>query len=152
VNTIWFKNKRDEGIKYPEFYNPIPEVGLALILTAIECCIDEWASDTRSDVTFFADNYQPIFAEHLKNLDKFDDHTKAQGLLPKLLAELHDNGCINARADPLDHSTTRTMSPSVFDAAIKEFINGDGDSSDSGGECDSFNVVEVVEVCTAQSI
>jgi hypothetical protein len=35
VNAIWFKNKRDEGVKYAEFYNPIPEVGLALILTAV---------------------------------------------------------------------------------------------------------------------
>jgi hypothetical protein len=43
---------------------------------------------------------------------------------------------VNAKADPLDHSTTRTMSPSAFDAAIEEFMNGDDDSSDSGGECD----------------
>jgi hypothetical protein len=35
VNVIWFKGKCDEGIKYPEFYNPIPEVGLALILTVV---------------------------------------------------------------------------------------------------------------------
>ena len=117
------------------------------------------------------DNYQLIFTEHLKNLNKFNDHTKAQGLLPKLLAELHDNGrwvplppvilwsnslpcySINARGGPLDHSTTCTMSPSAFNAAIEEFLNGDGDSSDSGEEHDWFNVVEVVKVCRAiQSI
>ena len=181
MNAIWFKNKHDKGIKHTEFYNPIPEVELALILTAvspiqfvglfqiywwyhtyqIECCID----GTRCDVTF-ADDYQPIFTEHLKNLDKFDDHTKAQGLLPKLLAELHDNGrwvlcspvmswsnvlpchSINAKADPLDHSTTRIMSPSAFDAAIEEFMNGD--SSDSGGEHDDW--FNVFEVCATQSL
>ena len=100
--------------------------------------------------------------EHLKNLDKFDEHTKAQGLLSKLLMELHDNGrwvplppvlsgpnslscdSVNAKADPLDNSTTRTMSPSAFDAAIEEFMNGD-DSSDSGGEHDDWiNIVGFV--------
>ncbi|KZP13284.1 hypothetical protein FIBSPDRAFT_753614, partial [Athelia psychrophila] len=35
INHLWFRNKKDEGIKYPEFYQPIPETGLALILTAV---------------------------------------------------------------------------------------------------------------------
>lgn len=38
VNHIWFRNKKDEGVKYPEFYKPIPESGLALILTAVSLC------------------------------------------------------------------------------------------------------------------
>jgi hypothetical protein len=35
VNLIWFRNKSDEGIRFPEFYRPVPDVGLALILTAV---------------------------------------------------------------------------------------------------------------------
>jgi hypothetical protein len=35
VNAMWFRDKKDEGVLYPEFYKPFPEVGLALLLTAV---------------------------------------------------------------------------------------------------------------------
>lgn len=35
VNKMWFKNKRDEGIMYPDFFNPISIPSIALILTAV---------------------------------------------------------------------------------------------------------------------
>lgn len=40
INRVWFHNKKDEGIKYPEFYRPVPEVGLALVLTAVRNSFD----------------------------------------------------------------------------------------------------------------
>ncbi|KAG1786132.1 uncharacterized protein HD556DRAFT_1248579 [Suillus plorans] len=92
VNTIWFRDKKDEGVLYPEFYKPFPEVGLALLLTAIESCIDEWSSGAQTNKMFTVNEYQDVLDEHLTNLADFDEHTKAQGLLPKLLSRLHDNG------------------------------------------------------------
>jgi hypothetical protein len=41
---------------------------------------------------FTVDKYQSVLNEHLNNLADFNEHTKAQGLLPKLLSRLHDNG------------------------------------------------------------
>jgi hypothetical protein len=41
---------------------------------------------------FTVDEYQDILDEHLNNLADFDKHTKALGLLPKLLSRLYDNG------------------------------------------------------------
>src|SRR5882762_1204217 len=35
VNKMWFKNKRDEGIIYPDYFNPISVHSIALILTAV---------------------------------------------------------------------------------------------------------------------
>ena len=35
VNAIWFQNKRDEGIIYPEHFKPISVPSIALILTAV---------------------------------------------------------------------------------------------------------------------
>lgn len=35
INTIWFRNKKSEGVLYPELYKPFPEVALALVLTAV---------------------------------------------------------------------------------------------------------------------
>jgi uncharacterized protein DUF6532 len=35
VNKMWFMNKRDEGIAYKEYFNPMPIPAIALILTAV---------------------------------------------------------------------------------------------------------------------
>jgi hypothetical protein len=35
VNAMWFTNKRDEGVVYHEWFNPVSTVMLALILTAV---------------------------------------------------------------------------------------------------------------------
>jgi Domain of unknown function (DUF6532) len=37
VNKMWFKNKRDEGIMNPEYFNPMSIPSIALILTAVSC-------------------------------------------------------------------------------------------------------------------
>ncbi|KAI5994999.1 hypothetical protein EDD15DRAFT_2365900 [Pisolithus albus] len=46
VNTMWFANKHDDGVVFHNHYNPFPNPTLALVLTAIECCIDEWMTGT----------------------------------------------------------------------------------------------------------
>ena len=38
VNAMWFANKHDEGIKYPEYFKPFPMPTLALVLTAVSVC------------------------------------------------------------------------------------------------------------------
>ena len=38
VNAMWFANKHDEGIKYPEYFKPFPTPTLALVLTAVSVC------------------------------------------------------------------------------------------------------------------
>jgi hypothetical protein len=40
VNAMWFKNKRDEGLLYPDLFNPISVHSISLILTAVSCCMD----------------------------------------------------------------------------------------------------------------
>ncbi|KAG2337402.1 hypothetical protein BDR05DRAFT_952628 [Suillus weaverae] len=130
VNTIWFRDKKDEGVLYPEFYKPFPEVAFTLLLTAIESCIDEWSSGAQMNKMFTVDEYQDVLDKYLNNLMDFDKHTKAQGLLPKLLSRLHDNGCIYSKADPLGHEIGRTMARSAFEAVIEEYNECRGVSSD----------------------
>ncbi|KAG1742961.1 hypothetical protein EDD22DRAFT_851560 [Suillus occidentalis] len=134
VNMMWFRDKKDEGVLYPEFYKPFPEVGLALLLTVIESRIDEWSTGSQTNKMFTVDEYQSVLNEHLNNLVDFDEHTKAQGLLPKLLSRLHDNGRIYSKADPLGHKIGRTMACSAFEAAIEEYNEGRGVSSDDEGD------------------
>jgi Domain of unknown function (DUF6532) len=105
---MWFSNKKDDGIKYPEIYKPFPKVALALILTAVcfpyllvfdtngpfqvENCIDEWADGTHTNISFTQDGYQDIFDEHLEELNRFDAFTKDLKIVPSLLWDLHDEG------------------------------------------------------------
>ena len=32
---MWFSNKMDEGVKYPEYFMSFPKTALALVLTAV---------------------------------------------------------------------------------------------------------------------
>ncbi|KAF7968707.1 hypothetical protein HWV62_29668 [Athelia sp. TMB] len=121
VNVIFFNDKKDEGVLFPEFYKPFPEVALALILTAIECCIDEWNTGSQILKKFTSEEYSTIFDEHMRNLTDFDLHTKEYGLLPKLLSRLYDNGRIHAKADPIGEQSGRTISSTAFAAAIAAY-------------------------------
>ncbi|KIO00552.1 hypothetical protein M404DRAFT_152522, partial [Pisolithus tinctorius Marx 270] len=35
INMMWFTNKHDEGVKFPEHFKPFPYLVLVLILTAV---------------------------------------------------------------------------------------------------------------------
>ncbi|KAH7908430.1 hypothetical protein BJ138DRAFT_1068811, partial [Hygrophoropsis aurantiaca] len=93
INEILYKNKHDEGITWAsEFYCPFPNVGLALVLTAIECCIDEWAHGTRNKVAFTEEEYKSVFEAHLQSLQDLEEHSKEYDLVPKLLRQIYNNG------------------------------------------------------------
>ena len=36
VNAMWFENKQDDGVSYPEYFKPLPDVTVALVLTAVQ--------------------------------------------------------------------------------------------------------------------
>ena len=95
---MWFKNKRSEGIIYPDLFSPIPVPSIALILTAvssymnyynvstnlstqqIECNLDKWISGTKTDVTFWADDYRAIYDSHLLSLASFGQYSQSKGV------------------------------------------------------------------------
>lgn len=35
INTMWFQNKRDEGVVFTEMFKPIPVQAIAFVLTAV---------------------------------------------------------------------------------------------------------------------
>jgi hypothetical protein len=36
VNAMWFANKQDDGVSYPEYFKPMPDITVALVLTAVQ--------------------------------------------------------------------------------------------------------------------
>ncbi|KAI9569201.1 hypothetical protein HD554DRAFT_1990122, partial [Boletus coccyginus] len=92
ISKILFKKKDNKGIKWAEYYDPFPKVAFALTLTAIKCVLDKWATSKRKSVHFKEDEYKWLYKQHLKTLDYFDEQMKKQGILPKILQGIFNNG------------------------------------------------------------
>ncbi|KAJ6594830.1 hypothetical protein B0H19DRAFT_1284580 [Mycena capillaripes] len=117
VNIMWFANSRDEGVSFPEFFNPITKAGLALVLTAAENLIDERLTGIRTNIPFTANDYRSVYDSHLKALDEFEELTRPHKILDNILIRLHNIGryVIHSTLHPRPHATlasTRAPSPS----------------------------------------
>ncbi|KAF8144660.1 hypothetical protein K438DRAFT_575568 [Mycena galopus ATCC 62051] len=132
VNDMWFANKRDEGPKYPEYFNPFPKPGLALVLTAIENSIDEWATGIRTDVPFTANDYRSVYEDHLEALNRFETETQPHKILDNILVRLHNIGRFHSGSQPLIVATTSSLSQADIKAAIREYE--DDEETETDGE------------------
>ncbi|KAG1791059.1 uncharacterized protein HD556DRAFT_1241177, partial [Suillus plorans] len=92
ANLIWYQNKRDEGIMFDKYFSPFPIPALALLYTAVKCCIDEWADGERTDISFSGGEYKEVYDKHVANLKKFDARTKEHGILNAILKEINNTG------------------------------------------------------------
>ncbi|KAJ7840202.1 hypothetical protein B0H14DRAFT_2512693 [Mycena olivaceomarginata] len=102
INQMWFNNRRDEGDTHPELFGPaFPKPAFALVLSAIECSIDEWATGVKTDVPFTSADYRSVYQEHLKCLDQFEKHTAPRDILGNILTRTHNIGRFHSGAQPL---------------------------------------------------
>ncbi|KIM66673.1 hypothetical protein SCLCIDRAFT_109875, partial [Scleroderma citrinum Foug A] len=94
INTMWFANKNDEGIKQHSWFKPFPLSALALVLTAasIECCVDEWTTGTCMDIPFTVHDYCGGYESHLKCLQDFDEAMKEFGVFKSICAQIYEDG------------------------------------------------------------
>ncbi|KAJ7048671.1 hypothetical protein C8F01DRAFT_48554 [Mycena amicta] len=131
ANAMYFANRRDEGPSHPEVFNPFPLKGLALILTAVECCIDEWATGARVDIKFASAEYGSIYRAHVKALEAFNVRGAQFQVVDKILTRMHNVGRFHSGAQPLTDTTPKPiLSTDMMDAALKEFENGGGFTDD----------------------
>ncbi|KAG0693776.1 hypothetical protein DFH29DRAFT_1006947 [Suillus ampliporus] len=122
VNDMWFVNHQDEGVAHNKYFDPIPIPTVVLVLTAIECCINEWITGIKEDITFSSANYAHIFRDHVDSLMKFDDHTYQYKLLEYLCQNLHDTARFHSGAESLATSKTAPrVSVYAFQEAIHEY-------------------------------
>ncbi|KAH7919168.1 hypothetical protein BV22DRAFT_1051237 [Leucogyrophana mollusca] len=98
----------------------------------------EWTKDTwllsslrgtRTEVSFTEEEYKEVYEKHLANLLKFDEHTRAHGVLPATLQRLHDNGRIHAKVDPIKVDA-HCLLTEAFDDVVREFQSHNGKFSD----------------------
>ncbi|KDQ60022.1 hypothetical protein JAAARDRAFT_711578 [Jaapia argillacea MUCL 33604] len=133
VNNVWFANRHDEGVVYHQYFHPLPAPAIALLLTVIECCIDEWGSGVKTDINFMAVEYKRVYDTHLESLVNFGQHTSHYNLLNKLCNKLAVDGRFFSGAEPINTTIAAAVPPSAFNAAIQEYEE-DLTESDSDGE------------------
>ncbi|KAJ6481134.1 hypothetical protein C8R45DRAFT_831764, partial [Mycena sanguinolenta] len=133
VNAMWFANRRDEGPRRPDLFNPLPIRALALVLAAIENNIDEHLTGICADVAFTANDYRAVYEGHVNSLEQFEAHTQKYKLMEKILKRLHSVGRFHSGAQALNTPSTSTFTKQILDAALKEYEEGEttDDSSDA---------------------
>ncbi|TDL30147.1 hypothetical protein BD410DRAFT_834329 [Rickenella mellea] len=138
INAMWFVNRSDEGVKYADVFTPFPHQALALVLTAIQCCIDEWSTGVREKIEFSAASYSSDYNKHLEVIEDFAKRTVAFQMVPKLLTRILKNARFHAKVEPNKRRTTHGLNEDQFTAAIEEFEARAGtyDSEDEAGNAE----------------
>ncbi|KAG0692026.1 hypothetical protein DFH29DRAFT_1052861, partial [Suillus ampliporus] len=106
INDMWFANCVDEGIVYAEYFDPLPVEMMALVLTVVKCCIDEWITGVREDIKFASIAYSPVYAVHLESLRRFEERTAAYKLLGRISNNLLDVARFHAGVNPISTRVT----------------------------------------------
>ncbi|KDQ62843.1 hypothetical protein JAAARDRAFT_188486 [Jaapia argillacea MUCL 33604] len=91
INTMWFRDREDEGVVYERyFHHQLHVVTLALVLTVIECVLDEWLEGNYKLVEFSATAYQDCLDEIYSALKQFDHDTKPIRIISSICKSLLD--------------------------------------------------------------
>ncbi|KIM50687.1 hypothetical protein SCLCIDRAFT_144848, partial [Scleroderma citrinum Foug A] len=134
VDILFYANKKDKGVLFPEYFSPFPLPGLGLILTvvfichfSIKACLDEWANGVRVDMTFTQPAYEDIYKRHINHLKWFNTQTKEIQILSKLLKQLDVKGRLHAKVDTQPEEKQQIgLDEDAIQAAIQEFQSEDG--------------------------
>ncbi|CDO75467.1 hypothetical protein BN946_scf184935.g3 [Trametes cinnabarina] len=121
INRVFYKSPSDDGIQLADAYDPFPFVGLALILTAIECCIDEWESGTFSKVTFSEENYGAVYQRHLQELRAFEAESGADRILTDICKQISARGRACAKAPAMSRAGTSVLSRAAMSDAVTAY-------------------------------
>ncbi|KAH9035123.1 hypothetical protein EDB83DRAFT_1775628 [Lactarius deliciosus] len=118
IDTTWFRNKDDVGVVNHEQFSPMPIPVIAITLTVIECCIDEWSDGTQRDCNWDDAKFQTVYDSHLSSLVDFQAHRPTS--LYQLQCDLSRNAREHAGV-PLDPVTgSSRLPPGALDAVREE--------------------------------
>ncbi|KAG1884655.1 hypothetical protein F4604DRAFT_1919126 [Suillus subluteus] len=122
INDMWFANHSDE-VLYAKYFDPLPVKMMALVLTVMECCVDEWTTGVREDVKFSSVSYGPVYLAHLDSLQWFEGCTAPYKLLDRILDNLLDVAQLHAGGiNPFKTAeSVDTFTNDIFDEAIREY-------------------------------
>ncbi|KAF9457578.1 hypothetical protein BDZ94DRAFT_1272833 [Collybia nuda] len=88
VRGIWFNNQAAPGLEFSSYFSPIRIVSLALILTAIEFCIQEFSTGRFVQAVFDEKDNKLRFEAHLQDLMEWAE--LKPDITDKILQKMHD--------------------------------------------------------------
>ncbi|KAH9035139.1 hypothetical protein EDB83DRAFT_2318825 [Lactarius deliciosus] len=95
IDVVWFGDRHGEGVRFPNEFNPMPYEAIALVLTAIECCLDEWSNGVQTELPFTYERYKVTYMSHLtalKALTQQGLNTRHCDPLHQLRRDFYDEG------------------------------------------------------------
>ncbi|KAI6039426.1 hypothetical protein EDC04DRAFT_2603191 [Pisolithus marmoratus] len=113
-----------KGIMFPEHFKPFPYPTLTIVLTAIECCIDEWVTGKQGDISFTTQEYRSVYKAYLKCLEEFDSATKDVCVLPAICARIYEAGHVHSGASAITAESQCKVSAHIITTAIQEHQEG----------------------------
>jgi len=136
INLTWFKNKEDDGILFHDYFSPVPIEAIALALTVIECCIDEWSTGTRKDSNWSEVQYEAIYSSHRNSLHDLRNHGRREhggDLLAQIQFDLLKDARKHAGAPPDPITGQGRFLIEELEAAVEEDLPAYDQTSETPG-------------------
>ncbi|KIJ43011.1 hypothetical protein M422DRAFT_253805 [Sphaerobolus stellatus SS14] len=135
---MWFSSPKHKGIKFGDYFRPIPLPTIALIFTAVEFILTQWASGVyKPSATFTEKVYTEVYQRHLSSLKELkvrsDIHAhKFLRIWRRLYARARDHAGVAANI------TDRPLRENDIDTFVTttnaENTESEDELSDSGKE------------------
>ncbi|KAF8484193.1 hypothetical protein JB92DRAFT_1610400 [Gautieria morchelliformis] len=113
INAQWFsKKKKSDGIVFGASFNPIPDPVIALVFTAVEYAIKQWASGLLVSGSQFSEaDYQDVYKRHLDGLEQWRNFsTRPAQALARHQQRLYSYGrCVTPQTLILLHSISHWL-------------------------------------------
>ncbi|KAH9985001.1 hypothetical protein BJV77DRAFT_1162258 [Russula vinacea] len=71
INVTFFRNEDDAGVVHQEHFSPMPIPIIALILTVVQCCIEDWSDGQRKDTIWGDEKILAVYHAHIASLFSF---------------------------------------------------------------------------------
>ncbi|KAI0674505.1 hypothetical protein C8Q78DRAFT_966790 [Trametes maxima] len=121
IDQVFYKSPEDDGVVLDTIYTPFPKRGLALVLTAIQCAIEEWTSGTLVNVNFSESAFSPSYKLHLQNLDDFERESGDDHFLTEICTQISKNGKSKAKAPDVRHQDESALTENDISRAVQAY-------------------------------
>ncbi|KAI9451007.1 hypothetical protein BJY52DRAFT_135147 [Lactarius psammicola] len=122
IDTTWFRNKDDVGVVDHGQFSPMPISIIAITLTVIECCIEEWSDGTRRESSWDDAKFQTVYDSHVSSLLDFQARSRASNrdVLYQLQCDLLRNAREHAGVPPDPVTGSSRFPPGALDDVREE--------------------------------
>ncbi|OBZ67220.1 hypothetical protein A0H81_13048, partial [Grifola frondosa] len=132
IQKAFFKNTRSLGVEFRKYFEPIPMVTIAFILTVISANIDEWSTGKHVQAQFRESDHKDVYLNYLGDLQRWEK--SAPQVVTNIRKKWHDRARRIAGA-MADSVVNRSVSENAMKAAQLELQGRSGltDSEDDSG-------------------